>query len=136
MQQNNQQDIWTKIFLLEKDLLENQKYLNKVESSYIEVVRKIDSIKEDIISQKDLDSLESRITELEEMVDSLRQEMPEMRLIRKMFFALVGFVLTAFLGLVWNSLVLNSSKNTSMLRPETQNEIAKKIIEEYSKDKR
>ena len=25
MQQNNQQDIWTKIFLLEKDLLENQK---------------------------------------------------------------------------------------------------------------
>ena len=47
MQQNNQQDIWTKIFLLEKDLLENQKYLNKVESSYIEVVRKIDSIKEE-----------------------------------------------------------------------------------------
>ena len=34
MLQNNQQDPWSKIFILERDLLENQKYLNKLDEKY------------------------------------------------------------------------------------------------------
>ena len=111
---NNGQELWSKIFVIERDLLENQKTLNKVDSSYMEVLNKLEKLKDEIRSHKDIDDFEERIQDLEELVDSLRQEMPEMRLIRKIVFALVTFVLTAFLGLIWNSVVLNLNKNNTM----------------------
>jgi len=131
--QNNQQDPWSKIFILERDLLENQKYLNKLDEKYSELLNKLDALKDDIRSQKNVADFEERICDLEEMVDSLRQEMPEMRLIRKLFFALVGFVLMSFLGLIWNNVVLNSSRNESMTNAESSKELVHKVIEEYNK---
>lgn len=128
---NSNQDLWSKIFVIERDLLENQKSLNRIDASYIDVLNKLEKLKDEIRSQKAIDDFEERIQDLEEMVDSLRQEMPEMRLIRKIVFALVTFVLTAFLGLIWNSVVLNPNKNNTM-RSENTQEIAKKIIEEYN----
>lgn len=133
MLQNNQQDPWSKIFILERDLLENQKYLNKLDEKYSELLNKLDALKDDIRSQKNVADFEERICDLEEMVDSLRQEMPEMRLIRKLFFALVGFVLMSFLGLIWNNVVLNSSRNESMTNAESSKELVHKVIEEYNK---
>ena len=133
MPQNNQQDPWSKIFMLERDLLENQKYLNKLDDKYSDLLNKLDALKDDIRSQKNVADFEERICDLEEMVDSLRQEMPEMRLIKKLFFALVGFVLMSFLGLIWNSVVLNSSKNQSMISAESSKEFVHKVIEEYNK---
>ena len=131
MDQNNPQELWSKIFVLERDLLENQKSLNRMDASYIDVLNKLEKLKDEIRSHKDIDDFEERIHDLEEMVDSLRQEMPEMRLMRKIVFALVAFVLTAFLGLIWNSVVLNPNRNNTM-RSENAQEIAKKIIEEYN----
>lgn len=131
--QNNQQDPWSKIFILERDLLENQKYLNKLDEKYSELLNKLDALKDDIRSQKNVADFEERICDLEEMVDSLRQEMPEMRLIRKLFFALVGFVLMSFLGLIWNNVVLNSSRNESMTNAESSKALVHKVIEEYNK---
>lgn len=128
---NNGQELWSKIFVIERDLLENQKTLNKVDSLYLDVLNKLEKLKDEIRSHKDIDDFEERIHDLEEMVDSLRQEMPEMRLIRKIVFALVAFVLTAFLGLIWNSVVVNPNKNNTM-KSENAQEIAKKIIEEYN----
>lgn len=133
MSQNNQQDPWSKIFILERDLLENQKYLNKLDEKYSDLLNKLDALKDDIRSQKNVADFEERICDLEEMVDSLRQEMPEMRLIRKLFFALVGFVLMSFLGLIWNNVVLNSSRNESMTNAESSKELVHKVIEEYNK---
>lgn len=133
MSQNNQQDPWSKIFILERDLLENQKYLNKLDEKYSELLNKLDALKDDIRSQKNVADFEERICDLEEMVDSLRQEMPEMRLIRKLFFALVGFVLMSFLGLIWNNVVLNSSRNESMTNAESSKALVHKVIEEYNK---
>lgn len=133
MLQNNQQDPWSKIFILERDLLENQKYLNKLDEKYSELLNKLDALKDDIRSQKNVADFEERICDLEEMVDSLRQEMPEMRLIRKLFFALVGFVLMSFLGLIWNNVVLNSSRNESMTNAESSKALVHKVIEEYNK---
>lgn len=128
---NSNQDLWSKIFVIERDLLENQKSLNRIDASYVDVLNKLEKLKDEIRSQKAIGDFEERIQDLEEMVDSLRQEMPEMRLIRKIVFALVTFVLTAFLGLIWNSVVLNPNKNNTM-RSENTQEIAKKIIEEYN----
>jgi t-SNARE complex subunit (syntaxin) len=130
----NNQDFWSKIFIIERDLLENQKTINKIDSSYNEVLNKLEKLKDEIRSQKNIDDFEDRIKDLEEMVDSLRQEMPEMRLIRKIVFALITFVLTAFLGLIWNITVINPSKSNGMKVESTQ-EIAKKIIEEYNTNK-
>jgi len=135
MDQNNQKDFWSKIFIIERDLLENQKSINRIDSNYNEIIKKLENLKDEIRSQKNIDDFEDRIKDLEEMVDSLRQEMPEMRLIRKIVFALVAFVLTAFLGVIWNTVVINPAKNTGM-RTENAQEIAKKIIEEYSTNKR
>ena len=131
MENNNQQDVWSKIFILERDLLENQRSLNRMDSSYNEVINKLEKLKDEIRSKKSVDDFEDRIKDLEEMVDSLRQEMPEMRLIRKVVFALVAFILTAFLGLIWNTVVIKPNSNS--MRIENSQEVVKKIVEEYNK---
>lgn len=127
----NNQDFWSKIFVIERDLLENQKSINKVDSAYCEVLNKLEKLKDEIRNQKNVEDFEDRIKDLEEMVDSLRQEMPEMRLIRKIVFALITFVLTAFLGVIWNASVFSPDKRNGM-RAENAQEIAKKVIEEYN----
>lgn len=131
MDQNNPQELWSKIFVLERDLLENQKSLNRMDSSYNEVLSKLEKLKEEIRSKKSVDDFEDRLKDLEEMVDSLRQEMPEMRLIRKIVFALVAFILTAFLGVLWNAVIINQQKSNTM-RIENSQEVVKKILEEYN----
>ncbi len=131
MDQNNPQELWSKIFVLERDLLENQKSLNRMDSSYNEVLNKLEKLKEEIRSKKSVDDFEDRLKDLEEMVDSLRQEMPEMRLIRKIVFALVAFILTAFLGVLWNTVIINQQKSNTM-RIENSQEVVKKILEEYN----
>jgi peptidoglycan hydrolase CwlO-like protein len=128
---NNPQELWSKIFVLERDLLENQKSLNRMDSSYNEVLNKLEKLKEEIRSKKSVDDFEDRLNDLEEMVDSLRQEMPEMRLIRKIVFALVAFILTAFLGVLWNTVIINQQKSNTM-RIENSQEVVKKILEEYN----
>ena len=131
MDHNNPQELWSKIFVLERDLLENQKSLNRMDSSYNEVLNKLEKLKEEIRSKKSVDDFEDRLNDLEEMVDSLRQEMPEMRLIRKIVFALVAFILTAFLGVLWNTVIINQQKSNTM-RIENSQEVVKKILEEYN----
>jgi peptidoglycan hydrolase CwlO-like protein len=131
LDQNNPQELWSKIFVLERDLLENQKSLNRMDSSYNEVLNKLEKLKEEIRSKRSVDDFEDRLKDLEEMVDSLRQEMPEMRLIRKIVFALVAFILTAFLGVLWNTVIINQQKSNTM-RIENSQEVVKKILEEYN----
>jgi hypothetical protein len=130
---NSLQDIWSKIFIIERDLLENQKSINRQDASYIELLKKIDSLKDDIRQHKNFDELDQRIKDLEILVDDLRQEMPEMRLIRKMVFALVAFILTAVMGLLWNNAIIDSSRNASM---RSVDEISRKVLEEYTKEQK
>nr|QMP82870.1 MAG: hypothetical protein [Caudoviricetes sp.] len=130
MNQNNQQDIWSKIYVLERDLQETQRSLNKLDSSYSEIIKKLEHIKDELRNLKSVSDLEKDIREVEEMVDSLRQEMPEMRIIRKIVFALVAFILTAFLGLIWNTVIF---QKTSGMRIDNSQEVVKKIVDEYNK---
>ncbi len=126
--ENDKQDFWSKIFIIERDLLENQRSINKLDISYQEVLSKLENIKDELRNKRSVDDFEDRIKDLEEMVDSLRQEMPEIRLIRKIVFTLVAFILTAFLGLMWNTVTNQPKKSDSI------DEISKKIINEYKKN--
>lgn len=128
MDQNNQKDFWSKIFVIERDLLENQRSINKLDSGYTELLNKIENLKDELRNKKSVDDFEERIKDLEEMVDALRQEMPEIRLIRKIVFTLVAFILTAFLGLMWNTVTNQPKKSESI------DEISKKILNEYKKN--
>jgi len=126
--ENDKQDFWSKIFIIERDLLENQRSINKLDINYQEVLSKLENIKDELRNKRSVDDFEDRIKDLEEMVDSLRQEMPEIRLIRKIVFTLVAFILTAFLGLMWNTVTNQPKKSDSI------DEISKKIINEYKKN--
>ena len=129
--QNN--DVWLRISILENKLIENERRFNRMDDSIQDIHKKIDNLKDDMRNKKDTSQFESRVKEIEDDLDSVKLELPEIRLVKKLFLGLVAFVLTAFLGLVWNTLVLNPTKNQSMRPPENLNDIAKKFVEEYNK---
>lgn len=131
---NNQQnttEIWTKLVVLESKVSETERYLNKLDFSLTEIHRKIDHIKDDLRHQKNIPEIESKIKEVEAEVDSVKLELPEIRLVKKLFLSMIAFILTALLGLAWNTIVLTNSKGN--LPQEKVNDIAKKIIDEYEK---
>ena len=64
MQENNQ-EAWSKIFLIERDLLENQKSINKLDASYQEILKKIDQLKDEVRNHKQIEDFEKRIIDLE-----------------------------------------------------------------------
>jgi len=134
---NNNQDVWSKIFVIERELIEKEKSLDRLDESLLELNRKIEQLKDDLRNLRVIPDLEERIKYLEEQVDAIRMELPEIRLIKKLFMGLVAFVLTAFLGLIWNTVVLKSSQDVSMkLNPTSEEQIgdiAKKVINEYQK---
>jgi hypothetical protein len=134
---NNNQDIWSKIYVIERELLEKEKSLDRLDDSLLDLNKKIEQLKDDLRNLRVIPDLEERIKYLEEQVDAIRMELPEIRLIKKLFMGLVAFVLTAFLGLIWNTVVLKSSQDVSMkLNPTSEEQIgdiAKKVINEYQK---
>lgn len=138
-QSQNGQDIWSKIFVIERELREKEKSLDKVDVSLLDLNKKIEQLKDDLHNLKVIPDLEERIKYLEDQVDAIRLELPEIRLMKKLVMGLVAFVLTAFLGLIWNTVVIRSSQDVSM-RLNTSNEeigdIAKKVIDEYQKGKK
>lgn len=129
----NTNDVWSKILLLESKINETDRGLNKLDSSLSEIHRKIDQIKDDLRNHKNIPEIESKIKEVEEEVDNVKLELPEIRLIKKLFMGLVAFLLSAFLGLIWNALVLNPSKTNSVKSAEEMDAIAKRFVEEYKK---
>ena len=132
LDQNN--DVWLRISILENKILENEKRFDRMDTAIQEIHKKLETLKDEMRNKKDVSQYDGRVKEIEEDLDSIKLELPEIRLVKKLFLGLVAFVLTAFLGLVWNTLVINPSKNNSMRPPENLNDIAKKFIEEYNKD--
>ena len=132
LDQNN--DVWLRVSILENKILENERRFDKVDLAIQEIHKKLENLKDEMRNKKDVAQYETRVREIEDDLDSIKLELPEIRLVKKLFLGLVAFVLTAFLGLIWNSLVLNPSKNNSMRPPENLNDIAKKFVEEYNKD--
>lgn len=78
--------------------------------------------------ERDIADLKEKTNNLEEKVDSIRMEFPEIKLMKKLLLGLVGFVLSGFMALIWNTVVVKqqSPKETQIIES-----ISKKILEEY-----
>ena len=89
------QDIWSRIISIEKDLIDHQRTMNRMEDSSDELLKKIEALKDEMRSKNSYvhREFEERIHDLEEKVDEIRQEMPEMRLTRRIVFALIAFII-------------------------------------------
>jgi hypothetical protein len=134
------QELWAKVMLIERELLEKERSLTRVDTNLFEINKSIDKIKDDLRNQRNIPDIEERLNYLEEQVDAIRLELPEIRLIKKLFLGLIAFVLTGFMGLIWNTVVMKSTENTSMRMHsessssgENLNDIAKKFVDEYKK---
>ena len=132
--QNSQNlpDLWAKIVLLESKIIEVERSLTKIDSSLHETHKKIEQIKDDLRTYKNIPDIETRVKEVEAELDGVKLELPEIRLVKKLFLGMVAFLLTAFLGLIWNTLVLKPER-TGYIPQEKLNDITKKFIEEYQK---
>jgi prefoldin subunit 5 len=127
-----------KIKLLEKQIADLEKVSTKSDTYCYELHSKIEKIKDELNSVKriNLDDIknvinliEKEIEKIQGEIDILRLEMPEMRLIKKIVLGLVAFILTAFLGLLWNTTINPPVKKSN----DNVEEIIKKITKEYSK---
>lgn len=120
---------WERLFILERDLLEHQKSINRLDSSYKEILTKLEDIKDDL-RNNNIDDFDPRLKAIEGMLDGIRQEMPEMRLTKKIVLGLVAFILTAFLGLIWNLAIQPPPSQTR----GSIDEFFNRINEEYKKN--
>lgn len=127
-------DVWVRISILESKIQENEKRFDRMDFSLSEIHKKLDQLKDDMRNKKDVAQFDSRVEEIEREVESIKLEFPEIRLVKKLVMGMIAFILTAFLGLIWNVVVINPTKTASMVRPqENLNDIANKFVEEYKK---
>lgn len=78
------------------------------------------------IKETDIQNIENSLDAIKNKIAIIESEMPELKLVKKIVISMVAIILTAFLGLVWNS-ALNIKKTENM------DEIAKRVLNEYQK---
>lgn len=122
-------EIKTKIFYLEKQLGELEKDHKSGSQEFSKLKERLELIKYDLAHKKDLDSIEESLNKLNAKLNTVELELPEFRLIKKMILGMVAFILTAFLGLIWNTTISPTKKTDVVI-----DDIAKKIAEEYKKN--
>lgn len=127
-----------KINLIDRQIADLEKLFSKNDTHISDLHVKLDKIKDELNEAKRINldgiknsiiSIEKEIESLQKDIDLLRLEMPEIRLIKKIVLGLVAFILTAFLGLIWNTVINTSAKKSN----ENVEEIVKKLSQEYRK---
>ena len=118
-----------RILVLEKQLLDSQKSNDRLNSEVTDLYNRLESLKDEVRKIRDISEIEPQLETIEKAIDSMKMELPELLLIKKMFMGLIAFILTAFLALIWNSLVLKEST----IDKGNLDEIAKKVVDEYNK---
>jgi predicted nuclease with TOPRIM domain len=135
MTQTNQElkdhifEIKTKISYLEKQILELEKESKSGNEAFSKLKERLELIKYDLAHKKDLDSIEDSLDKLNNKLNSVELELPEFRLVKKLILGMIAFILTAFLGLIWNT-TISPAKKTEVV----MDDIAKRIAEEYRKN--
>lgn len=124
-----QAEMLARIMVLEKQLLDSQKSNDRLNTEVTDLYNRLEKIKDEIRHIRDVSVIEPQLETLEKEISSIKMELPELLLIKKMFMSLLAFILTAFLALIWNNVVIKT--------PSTDNgeldEIAKKVVDEYNK---
>lgn len=120
-------EIQVTISYLDKQIRNIEISHSKTCSEIQELRNTLQKIKEEFADKKDVQEIESLLEGLKSKISGFEMELPELRLVKKITLGMVAFVLTAFLGLVWNAALMTK-------KPDPVDEIAKKIAEEYKKN--
>lgn len=122
-------EIKSKISYLEKQMsdMEHDSKLGSDELSKLK--DRLEAIKYDLAHKKDLDYIEDSLEKLNSKINSIELELPEFRLVKKLILGMIAFILTAFLGLIWNTTISPTKKPEVVI-----DDIAKRIAEEYKKN--
>lgn len=124
-----QAEMIARIMVLEKQLLDSQRSNDRLNTEVTDLYNRLENLKDEIRQIRDVSEIEPQLESLEKAIGSMKMELPELLLIKKMFMGLIAFILTAFLTLIWNSLVLKGNVTDK----GDLDEIAKKVIDEYNK---
>lgn len=123
-------EIKSKISYIEKQIQEIEKDYKYGYGEFSKLKDRLESIKYDLAQKKDLDFVEDSLNKLKEKLNIIELELPEFRLVKKLILGMIAFVLTAFLGLVWNTTIIPPTKKTDAIIDD----IARKVAEEYKKN--
>lgn len=124
-----QAEMLARIMVLEKQLLDSQRSNDRLNTEVTDLYNRLEKLKDEIRHIRDVSVIEPQLETLEKEISSIKMELPELLLIKKMFMSLLAFILTAFLALIWNNVVV---KGPSTDKGELD-EIAKKVVDEYNK---
>ena len=124
-----QADMLVKIMVLESKLIDSQRSYDRLSEDVIDLYNRLEILKDEVRDKVDISNIEPKLKTIESDIKSIKLELPELLLIKRMFMGLIAFILTAFLALIWNSLVLHSPTGDK----GDLDEIAKKVVDEYNK---
>jgi predicted nuclease with TOPRIM domain len=124
-----QAEMLARIMVLEKQLLDSQRSNDRLNTEVTDLYNRLEKLKDEIRHIRDVSVIEPQLETLEKEISSIKMELPELLLIKKMFMSLLASILTAFLALIWNNVVI---KGPSTDKGELD-EIAKKVVDEYNK---
>lgn len=123
---DNINSILSRLNLIEHQLAEFEKNKSECSVELQNIHSKIDKIKEDIRNHKDIPSILDSISDVEKRIRGVELELPDLRLIKRIFLGFIAIILSAFIGALWNTVIQPPKKDDI-------NDIAKKIIQEYKK---
>lgn len=136
-------ELYFKITLLETQISEFNKHCDKNYERFDEISKTLFKLKEDLIiiqnefliKRKTCDTITTEMENLKKDINKdindIKIELPEMRFIKKIVLGMIAFILTAFIGLVWNNLIINPERRTN----QNIEELVKKLSQEYIKTK-
>lgn len=133
MQDTNKEyaELLARIIIVERQVIELEKNKENLLNQFSELLKKIDIIKDDIRSYKDIPIIQEKIDNLNIALNNIKLENSDFRLVKRIVFGLIGFILIAFLSLIWQSSITQHPNNE-----QTINEITKKLIDEYKKSEK
>lgn len=122
-------EIKSKISYLEKQMSDLERDSKFGSDELSKLKDRLEAIKYDLAHKKDLDYIEDSLEKLNSKINSIELELPEFRLVKKLILGMIAFILTAFLGLIWNTTISPTKKPEVVI-----DDIAKRIAEEYKKN--
>lgn len=118
--------IISRLNLIEHQLNEFEKTRSECTIELQAIHVKIDKIKEDIREHRSIPDILSSISDVEKRLRGIELELPDFRLVKRVFLGFIAIILTAFIGALWNTVIQPPKKDNI-------DEIAKRIIQEYKR---
>lgn len=115
-----------RINLIEKQLLQMEHNCQIHNECFNEIRTKIEAINSNLSQKINISTSSDEHDKIKSKINEIELELPELKLMKKIFILIISFFFTSFIGLTWN-FVSNKEKASTV----SVEEIAKKIISEY-----